>query len=289
MSVLLVDITNLAFAIRFAKIKTPANRRHKEKLVKEVVARETISWILTHAQKFGCTGLVIAGDGKSVWRREVFPEYKGNRTTDEDVYYEDVLAAIDLMCEWFTDHTSAYVINVHRCEADDVIAYWTQNTTQECVILSTDKDFIQLVRDGVRLYSPVQKVFRETEDAQFDLFLKCIRGDKSDNVRSAYPRIRETKVREAWEDDYELLNLLETTLKDGSIVGEIFEMNQKLIDLTMQPDWVKSSIDVAVKSYTPSKYRELSSMKWWHDNNLGQSGSIVNFKEGCLKAPPEIW
>jgi 5'-3' exonuclease len=283
---LLVDINNIAFATRFAKIKTPKNRRHKEKFVTESLVREMFSWVINIAHANKCTGLVIARDSKNVWRRDIYPLYKAGSTSDEDVYYSEILAAADMLCDYVKHHTAGYVVAAERCEADDVIAVWCQESDTPSLIMSTDKDYVQLVNENVKLYSPVQKVFREPEDAQYELFLKCIRGDKNDNIRSAFPRVRETVLKAAWGDDYKLLNLLETVKKDGTKVADSFELNQKLIDLSMQPQEIRDSIVSAIEQFVPSSYSMFDTQKYFKDHNLGDSQKITDYKDKVLKTPP---
>lgn len=283
---LIVDLNNIAFATRFAKVKNPPSRRRKEKFVTESLLKEILQSIVYHANHNQCTGVVIAQDSKKVWRKDVYPLYKESSTTDEDVYYSETLAAADLVVEYFRDNTSAYVLATPKCEADDVIAIWCQSSSSNNLILSTDKDYIQLVNDKTKLYSPVQRVFRETDDPQFDLFVKCIRGDKNDNIRSAFPRVRVDKLRKAWDDDYELLNLLETVRPDGTKVGEAFDLNQKLIDLSMQPDSIRQAVINTINSYQPSVYSELGTMKWLADKGLKTASNMMQFKDKCLKSSP---
>lgn len=282
---ILVDLNNIAFATRFAKVRNPVSRRRKDKLVTESIAREMISWIVTHAHSNQCEGVVIAKDSRKVWRRDIYPMYKASSTSNEDPYYEEVLAAADMVAEYFKDCTSAYVLEVPKTEADDIIGYWALNSMSGSLIMSTDKDYVQLISDRVKVYSPVQKVFRESEDPQWDLFLKCMRGDKNDNIRSAFPRVRETLLRKAYDDDYELLNLLETVRPDGKKVGEDFEFNQTLIDLTMQPQHIKDMIKDAILTYVPSKYSEFSTSKYFKEKGLGDT-KFFNFKDKCLKNKP---
>lgn len=282
---LLVDLNNIAFATRFAKIKNPSSRRRKDPLVMESITREMITWIVHHAHVNQCEGVVIAKDSKRVWRRDIYPLYKASSNTEEDVYYSEILGAADLVAEFFQQETSAYVLEAPKTEADDIIGYWCTHSSHPSIILSTDKDYVQLISDRVKVYSPVQKVYRETEDAQWDLFLKCIRGDKNDNIRSALPRVRETLLRKAYEDDYELLNLLETVREDGQKVGDVFEFNQQLIDLTMQPQHIKDMIKDAILNYTPSKYSQFSAAKYFKEKGLGDT-KFLDFKDKCLKNKP---
>lgn len=282
---LIVDLNNMAFITRYSKLGMPKSRRQKDKDAELLIFIESMKLILGSATKFNVDGIVIAKDSKNVWRKDIYPEYKGTSTSDEDFYYDETLFAANMIYTFFKEYTSAYCLEVSKTEADDIIAVWCQNTTEDRVILSSDRDYMQLINEKTRLYSPTQKVFRETEDAGYELFLKCIRGDKGDNIKSAYPRLREAKIKKAWEDDLSMLNLLETVLNDEK-VGDLFERNQKLIDLTMQPDYIRNNILFEIKNYKSNKYSQIKVLKYMKENRLDKFSNIFDHKEKPLKQTP---
>lgn len=282
---LIVDLNNMAFITRYSKLGMPKSRRQKDKDAELLIFIEAMKLILGSATKFNVDGIVIAKDSKKVWRKDIYPEYKGTSTSDEDFYYDETLFAANMIYTFFKEYTGAYCLEVPKTEADDIIAVWCQNTTEETVILSSDRDYVQLINDKTRLYSPTQKVFRETEDSGYELFLKCIRGDKNDNIKSAYPRLREAKIKKAWEDDLSMLNLLETVLNEKK-VGVAFELNQKLIDLTMQPDYIRNNILFEIKNYKSNKYSQIKVLKYMKENRLDKFSNIFDHKEKPLKQSP---
>ena len=88
-------------------------------------------------------------------------------------------------------------------------------------------------------------------DPEWILFEKCIRGDPTDNVFSAFPGVRKTKLEEAFKDrkdkgfNWNNLMLQKWVDHDGEErrVKEEYERNRMLIDLTQQPEEIKSAID----------------------------------------------
>ena len=268
MRTLIVDINNMAFVTRFSLLGQPKTARQKDKNAMLVIFKGMLNLINQQTKLHKCTNILIACDGRNVWRKDIYPDYKASSTTKEDFYYGDTLEAADKVKELFKELTAAMVLEVARCEADDLIGYWCKNTDTEVVILSTDGDYIQLLTDKVKLYSPTKKKYIESEDPSYDLFLKCIRGDKNDTIRSAYPRVRETVIKEAWDCDLAMLNFLETIRKDGVKVGEVFDLNQKLIDLTEQPDYIKLNIKNTINEYSYSKFDQVAIMKRFFDLGL---------------------
>ena len=97
---------------------------------------------------------------------------------------------------------------------------------------------------------------------QWLLFEKCMRGDASDNVFSAYPgvRVKGTKNRvglqEAFEDrdrqGYAWNNIMLSRWTDHEGVEhrvlDDYERNRALIDLTAQPAEIKQQVDDAIRS-----------------------------------------
>lgn len=280
---LIVDLNNLVFTTRFSKVKTPSSNRRKEDMVTELIFKDTLLSIVYFANTFKADGIVITCDSSNVWRKDIYPEYKANRD-HADVYYEETIAAAELTKKFFRECTNASVLEVPRAEADDIIAVICQESKDvENIIVSADKDFIQLIDDNTRLYSPAQGIWRESEDAGYELFLKCIRGDSNDNIKSAFPRVWEKKVRAAWDDDYNMMNLMETVRKDGLKVGDEFEKNRNLIDLTMQPDYIRQDILRVIKTPCQRKFGELKIMKFLSDHNLKAFCDMLQFKERPLQ------
>lgn len=184
---------------------------------------------------FDADHVVFCLEGRS-WRKDFYAPYKANRKViadkrtpreieDDEIFFE----AYEDMLNFFNDKTNCSVIKCGNAEADDLIAMWIQShPNDQHIILSTDSDFYQLMAPNVKQYNGVQDqtitlegVFdkkgnpvidkktgkpKTLGDPEFVLFEKCIRGDSSDNVFSAYPGARKkgTKnkvgIAEAFED-----------------------------------------------------------------------------------------
>lgn len=287
---LVVDLNNLCFLTRFGKVKTPASVRQKEKNIDKFIFIEVVDVILRHLANFKCTGLVIAMDSPNGWRKEIYPDYK--RSDKEiDIYFNEIVTAANLVFNFFKNYTSAMCLRVPRAEADDIISVIARVSETDTIILSTDKDYIQLISPNVKLFTPMkQGEFRTSEDPKFDLFLKCIRGDQSDNIRSALPRVRETVLREAFnEQGVKMLNLMETVRPDGVKVLDAFKFNEALIDLTKQPDFILDAIENEIVNYQHGSYSVMASIKFIKDQGFAeQKLSIFDRRDAALKKPPVL-
>jgi hypothetical protein len=92
-------------------------------------------------------------------------------------------------------------------------------------------------------------------DPKWLLFEKCIRGDSSDNVFSAYPKVRVNKLQEAFKDresqGFAWNNLMLQRWVDHHgeehRVKDDYERNRQLIDLAAQPSDIKDKIFGTIK------------------------------------------
>ena len=232
---------------------------------------------------FNGTHVVFCLEGRS-WRKDFYTPYKANRKViadqrspkqieDDELFFE----AYDSMINFFAEKTNCSVIRCPVAEADDLIATWVQEHPQDNhVIVSTDSDFYQLLSPNVCQYNGTtdqivsldgfvnaktgdkvidKKTGKEKEpiDPAWTLFEKCVRGDSSDNVFSAYPGARvkgtrnKTGMREAFDDrergGFNYNNFMLQRWVDHEEVEhrvkDDFERNRILIDLTEQPDEIK--------------------------------------------------
>ena len=137
--------------------------------------------------------------------------------------------------------------------------------------------------------------FKPEEDwYKYALFLKCVRGDKTDNIFSAYPGVREkgTKttvgIREAYEDTgkgYAWNNFMQQRWVDHNqtenIVKEQYEINRLLIDLSQIPDKIKEDCigiiaEATGRKNVPSVDIGVKFMKFtgrWSLNKIGNNAA----------------
>ena len=199
---------------------------------------------------------------------------------------------VNAFIKFVQDHSNCTILQNEICEADDCIARWIHNHPNDNhVIVSGDTDFIQLLKPNVQIYDGVKNIIikpegifsesgkpvhfqvqsntklkvlkeakkNETVDVPEDwiewhLFLKCIRGDSSDNIFSAYPRANLNKIKNAFKDrhnkGYDWHNFMMTRWEDHNDeshrVKECYALNQELIDLTKQPEEIKDLLDQTV-------------------------------------------
>ena len=246
----------------------------------------TLNSIKKAWEDFEADHIVFCLEGRS-WRKDYYEPYKRNRqesrdalspsqAEEEKIFWE----TFDAFKDFVTTKTNCTVMQHPELEADDLIAGWTQaHPDDEHVIISTDGDFAQLIAPNVSQYNGVSNTII-THEGYFDdkkkqpvidkktglekpaplpdymLFEKCMRGDTSDNVFSAYPGVRKKGTKnkvgllEAYEDkgtkgyNWNNLMLQRWTDHEGNEhrVLDDYQRNVTLCDLTAQPENIKEKI-----------------------------------------------
>jgi len=244
--------------------------------------------------------VVFCLEGRS-WRKDFYEPYKKNRTVarqalTEAQAEEDALfwEAFDSLKTFLDEKTNCTVMRHGNLEADDLIAGWVQaHPDDEHVIISSDTDFYQLLADNVKQYNGVSdelhtlegifdkrgklvidkktKEPKQIPDPEWILFEKCMRGDSTDNVFSAYPGVRKKGSKnkvgllEAYADrnakgfNWNNLMLQRWTDHNGEEhrVLDDYERNRILVDLTAQPDEVKQQIATTIAEGKVSRKRPM--------------------------------
>lgn len=241
-------------------------------------------------RKFDIDHVVFCLEGRS-WRKDFYEPYKANRavkvqalTEAEAEENEMFWETYDKFTTYLREKTNCSTIRHENAEADDIIARFIDlHPNDEHVIISSDSDFVQLIADNVKQYNGVSNQLITSEgyftdrgkpvldkktkepkvvgDPQFVLFEKCMRGDATDNVFSAYPGVRKKGSKnkvgliEAYADrdkqgfNWNNLMLQRWVDPDGveHRVKDDYERNRVLIDLTAQPAEIKQAVDDRIK------------------------------------------
>jgi 5'-3' exonuclease len=137
-------------------------------------------------EKLSPDKIYLVLEGMPVHRQALDTEYKANRRVEEGTPQWDEMVEFRRQKKIIVDLLRYLPITVVRhpnFECDDVIASLVdQHAEDECTVVSTDTDFIQLLsRDNAHLYNPVRKEY--IEGVLYDYVAwKALRGDKADNV-----------------------------------------------------------------------------------------------------------
>lgn len=156
---------------------------------------------------FDPTRVIVVWDGKggSGNRQNIDPNYKAQRATSRITHWglydskeEEMEALIGqlLRTRDYLDCLPVHQLGLEKLEADDIIAYLAKEAAsspkvKKVTIVSSDKDFLQLIDDTIEVYAPVKKT-TFTKDNIIDEIkvlpqnyniVKALLGDNSDNLQ----------------------------------------------------------------------------------------------------------
>jgi len=189
--------------------------------------------------------LVICCDDRKSWRKEYFPLYKASRKSTRDsspLNWSQIFECFDTIKSELKTTFPYKCLQVESCEADDIIGVVSRNISggEKVMIISSDKDFIQLHNDNVKQWSPVNKKIVNGEEPNKYLFEQILRGDKSDGIPNILSSddcivngIRQRPITKKYIDNFVIHNVHLNNRTDEEIRN--FHRNQKLIDLKETP------------------------------------------------------
>jgi len=263
--------------------------------------------------------VIFDGAGSSMNRKNIVPEYKSGREaqriTNWEVFEnleEEHDSKIDQIVRiiQYLKTLPVKTISIDRVEADDIIAYLSHKALKQpgdrAFIISSDKDFLQLVSGEVVVYRPIEKkfytseYFREKYNMLPENFIiyKTLMGDNSDKIRGVkglgekklfklFPEL--TKWEVSWED---ILDICEKKFKDHIIYARIIqevdqlEKNYKIMDLSNpmmdknEKEYLNGFVNSKKLTYNPKLFTDL-----YNEDELGGMIRNLDFwlRENFLK------
>jgi 5'-3' exonuclease len=252
---LVFDISNLLFRAFYAQ------KGEDSSTINGMAIHIALTSLNMYYKEYKPQKRIVMTFDRSSWRKEYTASdqcistkpYKGNRrqnlTPIEQKKYQDFQQHLAEFETLMRSHTTILTLACDRLEADDLMAgFVQQHPSDSIVIITADSDLAQLFKHpNVNIISPAtnkpQSLSKFNNDPIYYLFQKCIRGDSTDNIQSAYPRIRSTKIEKAFVDPFEFTNLMKSTWTNQNgieyVVESLFKENQILIDLEKQPTDIK--------------------------------------------------
>ena len=147
--------------------------------------------------------VIFDGQGSSTNRKNLLPEYKSNRginrITNWDTYdsiEEEGESKVDQITRLihYLQCLPVKIGMIDKAEADDMIAYLATNLSKkrnsDIIIVSSDKDYLQLANPKITVYRPISKKFYKAKEVAEEygihsdnfIIYKTLLGDKSDKI-----------------------------------------------------------------------------------------------------------
>jgi hypothetical protein len=264
---ILVDLNQIAISNLMMQIRNASEV--DEDLIRHMVLNSLRMYNVKFKEEYG--EMVICADDKKYWRRELFPYYKASRKKareesplDWNLIFESLNKIRDELKETFP-YT---VLQIDHAEADDIIAtlcyehgvYLKNDATEKILILSSDKDFLQLQKfANVEQYSPMQKKFLKESNPERFLKEHIMKGDKGDGIPNflSPDNVFVSDGRQKPVTEKKLNTWV--TQNPESFCDEVmlrnYRRNEMLIDLSKIPEDYKQKILSAFQN-APEKGRE---------------------------------
>ena len=282
---MLFDLNNLAMRVVHIKDVKTVNKETKEV--------EHIDWaywklvmfsnIYSSLFKVPVHTLVLAADSKNSWRYQAWPRYKEDRKKKNakdkskfpwDDYYREYDQFIADMKECFP----VKMIQIDTCEADDIIGI-IAGKASVAEIVSTDKDFLQLSREGIKIYNPMKKQHVSHPNPNMFLAEQIMCGQAKDSIFNIKTPLDHPEGKrkpgfgpKAFEKVLE--HGIGDWLKENNLVDR-YKFNKTLMDFAEIPQDIQDTI---MSEYNDYKYPDPSKM-WEFIEKQGWPELVENFTQ----------
>ncbi len=243
---IIVDFNQVMISNLMMQLGNHTNIPLEEGLFRHMVVNSLRSYKQKFQQEFG--EIVIACDDRNYWRKQVFPYYKANRKKNRDaseINWAQVFDIFNKIKGEIKDNFPYRVIQVESAEADDIIATLvTENNNETILILSADKDFVQLQKYAtVKQYDPIRKKWIKEDNPQQYLYEHILKGDQGDGI----PNILsddDTFVTDKRQKPMtqKKIDLFKSEGISQEMLKRNFARNELLVDLTKIPENIRNSV-----------------------------------------------
>ncbi len=242
---ILVDMNQISLASVMMHLNITKRDSVESGMVRHMILNSLRMYRERFFEEYG--ELVICYDSKHYWRRDIFPQYKAGRkkTRDSSSHdWNDIFEFLNAFKDEMIEFMPYKVLEVYGAEADDIIYTLThefESDNGKTLILSGDKDFIQLQRYGnVTQYSPITKKFINGVVWNEYLDEHILRGDTSDGVPNVLSPDNTfvDGLRQRPLGKKKIQSWVEHNIEDVLPSDEVkrnYQRNKKLIDLTEVP------------------------------------------------------
>jgi 5'-3' exonuclease, N-terminal resolvase-like domain/T4 RNase H, C terminal len=262
--VIVVDFSQVMLSNLMMQLGSHTNASIEEGMFRHMVLNSLRSYRQKFGKEFG--ELVIACDNTNYWRKKLFPYYKANRKKNlenSELDWKSIFESMNKVKSELKEYFPYKVLDIESAEADDIIATLCKEYTEKenILILSGDKDFVQLHKYKVKQYDPVRKKWITHNNPNQFLKEHILSGDRGDGVPNVLSSdncfvvgdrqkpLTSKKLKQFLEND---INTFDTNIIRN------YQRNEKLIDLSFVPDEIVNNIMVQFNNQNKnrSKLRE---------------------------------
>lgn len=251
---ILIDLNQTMLSNLMSQLGNHTNAQVEENMFRHMV----LNAIRSYKQKFGSEygEMIIACDNTNYWRKKIFPYYKANRKkaiAASEMNWKDIFECMNKIRAELKEFFPYRVIDVDSAEADDIIGTLVFefglniNTGEKILILSGDKDFIQLhTYANVKQFDPVRKKWITNDQPETYLKEHIMKGDASDGIPNILSSDncfvvgeRQRPLTKKKIDIYLKMNPLNF---GNTVIERNYSRNAQLIDLNNIPKEIKEKV-----------------------------------------------
>jgi hypothetical protein len=262
----LIDLNQVLISNLMQQINSNPKVKLDENLIRHMVLNSLRSYIRQFKEKYG--NIIICCDSKKYWRRDVFPFYKSNRKKARDESGFDwtlIFETLNKIRDELKENFPYKVIDVEGAEADDVIGVLSArlSSSEDILILSSDKDFVQLQKySNVTQYSPILKRFVTADDPHLYVKEHIIKGDRGDGIPNFLSADnvfalgeRQKVINKKKLEEWLKLKPDEFCVNENMLRG--YKRNQMLVDLDFIPEHISAQIVEAYENVKPGNRQKM--------------------------------
>lgn len=251
---IIVDLNQVMLSNLLMQIGNHTNAELEEGMVRHMVLNSLRYYRTKFKDEYG--ELVIACDNSNYWRKKVFPYYKANRKKnieESELNWKNIFECLNKIRQELKDYFPYKVIDVESAEADDIIGTLVAkfgsdlNTGEKILILSGDKDFIQLhTYANVEQYDPTRKKWIKHDNPEQFLREHIMKGDSGDGVPNILSSdncfVIGERQRPLTAKKMEKFMKVNPSELETSVARNYFR-NAQLIDLSFTPQEIRDKVE----------------------------------------------
>ena len=242
-------MNQIALASVMMQLRMDETTEVSEDMVRHMILNSIRNYVMQFKSDYveSDADVILAWDSKHYWRRDYYPQYKaGRKKTREssNLDWNEIFGVTNKIRDEIKENMPYKSVEVYGAEADDIIAI-VSNSYDKVMIVSSDKDFIQLHKENVKQWSPVTK--QEVNGHDPDTYIKehVLKGDSGDGVPNVLsPDHTFTDgLRQKPLGKKRIEKMINENMNDWSDeVKRNYQRNYKLINLKNIPKDIQSNI-----------------------------------------------
>ena len=242
-------MNQIALASVMMQLRMDETKQVDEDMVRHMILNSIRNYVMQFKSDYveSDADVILAWDSKHYWRRDYYPQYKAGRRKgrqESDLDWNEIFGVTNKIRDEIKENLPYKSVEVYGAEADDIIAI-VSNSYDKVMIVSSDKDFIQLHKENIKQWSPVTK--QEVNGHDPDTYIKehVLKGDSGDGVPNVLsPDHTFTDgLRQKPLGKKRIEKMINENMSDwNDEVKRNYQRNYKLINLKNIPKDIQSNI-----------------------------------------------